>query len=128
MERNVLDKSVSYGKGPHSSAIQLGILVHIKLLVCSQPKGKKKKTRHQVLPSRGFSLCLHVEKISLLWLSVAPSGLNIMKNFSLRHRGQLLVVGLKGAHFDKIFHEILKGVLSFFSFQMYSLRPVPSIS
>ena len=44
---------------------------------------------------RGLVLCLQVEKNSLLSFSVDPSGLNIMKNFSLRHRLQRLVEGLK---------------------------------
>ena len=44
---------------------------------------------------RSLVLCLQEEKNSSLWLIVAPSGLNIMKYFSVRHNRHVLVTGLK---------------------------------
>ena len=44
---------------------------------------------------RSFVLCLHEEKNSLRLLMVAPSGLNIMKYFSVRQSRHCLVTGLK---------------------------------
>ena len=66
----------------------------------------------------GFSLCLHVAKISFLSLSVAPSGRKTITNFSFKHNLQVFVVGLKTGAFEIICQEILNGALLFFSFQM----------
>ena len=52
------------------------------------------KGKNQLLPSKGFNLCLQVAYNSLLLLREAPSGLNIMKYFSFKHKLQLLVEGL----------------------------------
>ena len=60
-----------------------------------------------MLANRGFNLCLQVEKNSLLSLRVAPSGLNIIKYFSFRHRLHRLVEGLKLWLRVIIFHEML---------------------
>ena len=57
----------------------------------------------QLFPNNFLSLCLHVAKISLLSFNEAPSGLNIIKNFSLRHNLHVFVDGLKGGHLDNIF-------------------------
>ena len=55
---------------------------------------ENQKGKNQVLPSKGFNLCLQVAFNSLLLLREAPSGLNIMKYFSFKHKLQLLVEGL----------------------------------
>ena len=56
---------------------------------------KMKVELREVLLSNNLVLCLHVLKSSSLLLSVAPSGLNMIKYFSLKHIWQDLVVGLK---------------------------------
>ena len=90
--------------------------------------GRKEWKLHSTFCRRGLSLCLQVEKNSLLLFKVAPSGLNMMLNFSLKHRLQRLVEGLKLCALVIIFHVIVCGVLEFFSFHTWLLRLVLSFS
>ena len=80
-----------------------------------------------MLAKRGFNLCLQVAKNSLLSFRVAPSGRNIMKYFSLRQRLHCLLVGLKLWPLDKIFQDILWGILVFFNPHTWLPRVVLSL-
>ena len=74
---------------------------------------------------RGFVLCLHVEKNSLLSFKVAPFGLNIMKYFSLRQRLHCRVEGLKLRPLERIFHLVSNPLFCCLSFHTWLLRVVP---
>ena len=68
---------------------------------------QKERNVFHVFPSRGFNLCLQTENSSLLLFKVAPSGLNIIKYFSFKHKLQLLVEGLNSGALAIIFQFIL---------------------
>ena len=62
---------------------------------------------YQLFPNNFLSRCLHVANISLLSFSEAPSGLNMIKYFSLRHNLHVFVEGLKGGYLASIFQVML---------------------
>ena len=76
------------------------------------------------LESNNFNLCLQVLYSSYLLLSVADSGLNMIRYFSRRQSWQRLVIGLKTRALARIPHETECGTPSLFSFQIYPLRVV----
>ena len=69
-------------------------------------------------PRRWDCFCRQDVKNSEFWFSVAPSGLNMIRNFSRRQSLQTLVTVLKGAARPMISQEILYGIFWSFNFQM----------
>ena len=78
----------------------------------------------QVLSSNIVSLWRQCELTSFLLFSVADSGRNKIKCFSLVQRLHVFVMGENGEALAINFHLMSKSISLFFNFQMYELRVV----